>query len=88
MSWRHSDVDILVWLGVNGVWPSHIVRQADDRHVCWEYEGERPQYLIDKFFASGNIVRQVLDIRRRVLKRGLSAGALASERMPFEPPLR
>jgi hypothetical protein len=49
-------------------------RQANDRHVCWEYEGERPQDLIDKFFTKGNVVRQVLDIRGRVLKRGRSAG--------------
>jgi hypothetical protein len=81
-------VDILVWLGTNGVWPSHIVRQADDQHVCWDREGEKPQNLIDKFFTKGNVVRQVLDIRGRVLKRGRSAGALASERVPFEPPLR
>jgi hypothetical protein len=73
---------------MNDVWPSHIVRQPDDRHVAWEYEGEKPQDLIDKFFASGNVVRQVLDIRGRVLKRGRSAGALVSERGPFEPPLR
>jgi hypothetical protein len=78
-------VDTVVWLGVNGVWPS---RQANDRHVCWEYGGEKPQELIDKFFASGNVVRQVLGIRGRVLKRGRSAGALASQRVPFEPPLR
>jgi hypothetical protein len=44
--------------------------------------------LIDKFFAKGNVVRQVLDIRGRVLKRGRCAGALASERVPCEPPLR
>jgi hypothetical protein len=25
MSWGHSDVDIVVWLGFNDVWPSHIV---------------------------------------------------------------
>jgi hypothetical protein len=73
---------------VNGIWPGHIVYQPDDRHVCWEYDSEKPQDLIDKFFASGNVVRQVLDIRGRVLKRGSRAGALTSERVPFEPPLR
>jgi hypothetical protein len=40
MSWRHSDVDISLWLGVNDIWPSHIVRQADDRHVCWSTKGK------------------------------------------------
>jgi hypothetical protein len=47
-------VDIMVWLGGNDVWPT---RQPDDRHVVWEYKGEKPQNLIDKFFAPGNIVR-------------------------------
>jgi hypothetical protein len=88
MSWRHSDVDIVVWLGMNDVWPSHILQQGDGRHVCWECEGNRPQDLIDTFFALGNVVHRVLDVRGRVLKRGRSAGALASERVLFEPPLR
>jgi hypothetical protein len=88
MSWQHSDVDMVVWLGVNDVWPSHTVRQGDGRHLSWEYEGERPQDLIDRFFAPGNQVRKVLDIRGRLLKRSRSAGALAGDRLPFEPPLR
>jgi hypothetical protein len=52
MSWQHRDVDMVVWLGVNDVWPSHTIRQRDGRHIAWEYEGDEPQDLIAKFSAT------------------------------------
>jgi hypothetical protein len=86
--WSSHDLDLVVWLGVNDIWPVRMVRSDGTRHMDFEYEGPEPRDLIDQYFQRGNTVRKVLDIYGRVRKMVMSASQHGGQEVPFEKPLR
>ena len=43
--WSTSYLEEAVWLGCNGVWPTHMNRRPGDRHIDFYYE-EYPEALM------------------------------------------
>jgi hypothetical protein len=48
--WSSHDLDLVVWLGVNDIWPVRMIRSDGTRHMDFEYEGPEPRDLIDQYF--------------------------------------
>jgi hypothetical protein len=59
--WRTSYLEEAVWLGCNGVWPTHINKRPGDRHIDFYYQ-EYPEELMRAYNSRKTEERKV-DIR-------------------------
>ena len=72
MGYSSSDLDMVVWLGCNGVWPKSMYKAPDDRNVFFFF-AEEPGELVQAFYDPDPTlrhkdIRSVLDVYGRVRK--------------------
>ena len=84
--WETHSLNLVVWLGHNGIWPTHTVRKDGQDHLFFVY-AEKPKKLVDEYFLTGNVVRRVLNIYGRVRRNMHEAANHGGRQTPFEIPV-
>ena len=84
--WETHSLNLVVWLGHNGVWPTHTTKKDGQDHLCFVY-AEKPKKLVDEYFLTGNQVRRILNIYGRVRRNMHEAANHGGQQTPFEIPV-
>jgi hypothetical protein len=86
MPWRTHDLNMVIHLGFNGIWPTHM-EKTTNHHKEFVY-GEKPEELVNAYFEPESPVRTILNIYGRVRRQMFDADQYEGDKIPFTQPLR